>query len=631
MTASLYWADNYIERRTDAKTAIQLIRPGQRVFIGSACGEPQHLVKTLSEVSPYLSGLEVIRMMSRETASLTAIADKTQDTSLSIRALYLGAAVNETIAKGKRFITPMNMSDIPGLFLSRKLPIHVALIQVSEPDDFGWMSLGVSVDVTLAAARSADIVIAQVNPRMPRVLGQSFIHVNDVDAIVEYEEDLLAIKPAPAFDAALRIGKHIANLIKDGATLQIGLDAASQATVQALADKNDLGIHSQYLTEDIMHLYATGIVNNRKKGFNTGKLVASAAIGTPGLYDFIHDNPAVDFYPSDYVNDPSIISRHHRMTSLNVARFIDLTGQVTSEASFRTYYAGVSGIADFVQGARQSTNGRSIIMLPSTATNGETSNIVPTLNNLAVVVPRGDTHYVVTEYGLVNLFGKSLQERVLAMIEIAHPKFRESLMEDAKRAGLISEERVLGPAAQGVYPLWLEEHIDISGEEITIRPSKPVDERRIQEHYYTLGKEDTLSRFFHDKTVFSRKEITPKSLTDYERDLTILAVVGEFGFGRAVALGESMLVSDNMAEVAFSVHQDYQGKGLGRRILEKLTQAAIKAGLDGLVAYTFADNKGMINLFRTLPYKVTRERDSDGVLLKCKFSEPLDDKADQKE
>ena len=631
MGKSLYWADNYIERKTDAKKALELIQRGQRVFIGSACGEPQHLVKTLSEVSPYLSGIEIIRMMSRETTSLTAIADKTQETSLTIRTLYLGAAVDETIAKGKRFITPMNMSDIPGLFMSRKLPIHVAIIQVSEPDDFGWMSLGISVDVTLAAARSADIVIAQVNPRMPRILGQSFIHVNDVDAFVEHEEELLAIKLAPASDAAIRIGKHIAHLIKDGATLQLGLDAASQATIQALADKNDLGVHSQYLSDDVMHLYARGNINNRKKGFNTGKLVASAAIGTANLYDFLHDNPGVDFYPSDYVNDPSIISRHHRMTSLNVARYIDLTGQVTAEASSRTYYAGVSGIADFVRGARQSADGRSIIMLPSTSDRGKTSNIVPALNSLAVVVPRGDTHYVVTEYGLVNLFGKSLQERVLAMIEIAHPKFREGLLEDAKKEGLIGSERILGAAAQGIYPLWLEEHIVVDGEEITIRPSKPVDERRIQEHYYTLGKEDTLSRFFHDKTVFGRKEINPKSLTDYEKDLTILAVVGEFGFGRAVAVGECMLVSDNMAEVAFSVHQDYQGKGLGRRLMEKLTQAALKTGLDGLLAYTFADNKGMINLFRTLPYKVTKQRDSDGVLLKCKFSEPLEEETDQKE
>jgi GNAT superfamily N-acetyltransferase len=217
------------------------------------------------------------------------------------------------------------------------------------------------------------------------------------------------------------------------------------------------------------------------------------------------------------------------------------------------------------------------------------------------------------------------------MIEIAHPKFRESLLEDAKKEGLISSDRILGAAAKGIYPIWLEEHIQIQGEDITIRPAKPVDERRIQEHYYTLGKEDVLSRFFHVKTVFGHKEITPKSLIDYEKDITLLAVVGEFGFGRVVALGESMLVSDNMAEVAFSVHKSYQGKGLGRRILEKLTQAALKAGMDGLMAYTFSDNKRMSNLFKTLPYTITKTRDSDGILLRCDFNEPLEQEADPKE
>ena len=454
MTLSIYWADNYIEKRKSAVEAIKMIRSGQRVFIGSACGEPQELVRVLSETARRVSGLEIVRMLSMETSSLTAIANRTQDHSLSIRTIYLGSARGEEIiTRNVRFITPMNMSDVPGLFKTHKLPINVALIQVTPPDDFGWMSLGISVDVTLAAATSADLVIAQVNPKMPRVLGQSFIHVNDVEVIVEHEEEILAVEPRPSSEIAARIGQHIARLIDDGSTLQIGLDAASQATLQALANKKDLGIHSQYLTDDIMHLYAKGVITNRKKGFNEGKLVASAAIGTRSLYDFIDDNPAVDFHPSDYVNDPFIISRHHRMVSMNVAKTIDLTGQVAAEASAQTFYAGVSGIADFVRGARRAQGGKSILMLFSTSEDGKTSNIVPMLQDMAVVVPRGDVHYVVTEYGVVNLFGKSLQERVIAMIEIAHPDFRQQLFEDAKEAGLIGPERSLGEAVKGVYPI----------------------------------------------------------------------------------------------------------------------------------------------------------------------------------
>jgi acyl-CoA hydrolase/RimJ/RimL family protein N-acetyltransferase len=623
LTLSIYWADNYIEKRKSAVEAIKMIRSGQRVFIGSACGEPQELVRVLSETARRVSGLEIVRMLSMETSSLTAIANRTQDHSLSIRTIYLGSARGEDIiTRNVRFITPMNMSDVPGLFKTHKLPINVALIQVTPPDDFGWMSLGISVDVTLAAATSADLVIAQVNPKMPRVLGQSFIHVNDVEVIVEHEEEILAVEPRPSSEIAARIGQHIARLIDDGSTLQIGLDAASQATLQALANKKDLGIHSQYLTDDIMHLYAKGVITNRKKGFNEGKLVASAAIGTRSLYDFIDDNPAVDFHPSDYVNDPFIISRHRRMVSMNVAKTIDLTGQVAAEASAQTFYAGVSGITDFVRGARRAQGGKSILMLFSTSEDGKTSNIVPMLQDMAVVVPRGDVHYVVTEYGVVNLFGKSLQERVIAMIEIAHPDFRQQLFEDAKEAGLIGPERSLGEAVKGVYPIRLEETIIIDDEEITIRPAKPVDERRIQEHYYSLDKEDIYSRFFHDKTSFNRKEVETKSQIDYVKDLTLVAVVGEFGFGRVIAVGESMLLMDNnMAEVAFSANRKYQNKGLSRRIIRKLADAARENGLAGLIAYTAPHNQAMIRLFKTLPYKVKTSYDGEGVYLKCRFDE----------
>ena len=623
MTTSMYWADNYIDKQKSAFDAIRMIRSGQRVFIGSACGEPQELVRVLSEEAIRASGLEIVRMLSMETTSLTAIANKTQDHSLSVRTIYLGSVRGEeTIARNMRFITPLNMSDVPGLFKTHKLPINVALIQVTPPDDFGWMSLGISVDVTLAAATAADLVIAQVNSKLPRVLGQSFIHVNDVDVIVEYEEEILAVETRPSSDIAARIGQHIARLIDDGSTLQIGLDAASQATLQALENKKDLGIHSQYLTDDIMHLYAKGVITNRKKGYNEGKLVASAAIGSQSLYDFLDDNPAVDFRPSDYVNDPFIISRHHRMVSMNVAKAIDLTGQVAAEASARTFFAGVSGIADFVRGARRAQGGKSILMLFSTSEDGKTSNIVPALNDMAVVVPRGDVHYVVTEYGVVNLLGKSLQERVIAMIQIAHPNFREQLFGEAKKAGMIGSERSLGEAVKGIYPVRLEETIKFDDEEITIRPAKPVDERRIQEHYYNLDKADIFSRFFHEKKSFDRKEVETKSQIDYVKDLTLVAVVGEFGFGQVIAVGESMcLLDNNMAEVAFSVNRKYQNRGLSRRIIRKLADAARENGLAGLVAYTAPQNQAMIRLFKTLPYKVKTSYEGEEVYLQCRFDE----------
>ncbi len=625
MPNSQYWADAYLEKSVTANEAISRIKSGHRVFISSGCGEPQILVKTLVENTNKFSGLEIVRLLGRETSSLAAIADKTKDTNLNIRSIYLGSTTNLTIAKQRRFITPMNMSDVPSLFTKRKLPLNVALIQVSSIDDFGWMSLGISVDVTMAAARSADFVIAQVNPRMPRIMGQSFIHVNDVDLLVEYEEELLAIPPSKiTSEAAISIGKHIANLIEDGSTLQIGLDSASQATVQGLSNKNDLGVHSQFLTDDIMHLYATGNINNKKKGINEGKMVASMAIGSHNLYEFLNDNPAIEFHPSDYVNDPFVISQHNRMVSLNVAKIIDLTGQVSAEASAATRFAGVSGIPDFVRGARRSPGGKSILMLFSTSETekGIESNIVPYMKDHVVVVPRADVHYVVSEYGSVNLFGKSLQERVIAMISIAHPMFREELFEAAKQRGFIGAERTLGEAARAVYPVQLEETLTINDIKVTIRPAKPVDERRIQEHYYSLPKEDILSRFFCQKTIFARAEMESRSHVDYVNDLSLVAVVGEFGFGRVVAVAECMKLPDqNLAEVAFSVSQEYQGKGLGKFFLKKLAAVARENGIGGLMAYTFPSNKAMINLFKTLPYKVKTQYEDGDLILSCRFNE----------
>lgn len=625
MPNSQYWADNYLEKRVTPEEAIDRIRSGQRVFIGSGCGEPQKLVEMLVEKTNHFSGLEIVRLLGRETVSLTAIADRTRDTNLNIRSIYLGSTRSPSIARQQRFITPMNMSDVPSLFTTRKLPLNVALIQVSPADDFGWMSLGISVDVTMAAARSADFVIAQVNTKMPRVMGQSFIHVNDVDLIVEHNEELLSVPPPSRFsEVAQQIGSHIAWLVEDGSTLQLGLDAASQATLQALSNKNDLGVHSQFLTDDIMHLYATGNINNKKKGLNDGKMVASMAIGSNNLYEFLNDNPAIDFHPSDYVNDPFVISRHNRMVSMNVARKMDLTGQVSAEASASTRFAGVSGIPDFVRGARRSPGGKSILMIFSSCEteNGRESNIIPHLSENVVVVPRGDVHYVVSEYGAVNLFGKSLQERVVAMISIAHPDFREELFEAAKQRGLIGSERNLGEAAKAIYPVQLEEVLYADGEKITIRPSKPVDERRIQEHYYSLPKEDVLSRFFCQKTIFARPEMEVRSQIDYVNDLTLVAVVGEFGFGRIVAVAECMKLKDqNMAEVAFSVSEEYQGKKLGTFFLKKLAAVARANGIAGLMAFTFPSNKAMIRLFKTLPYKVNTVYEDGDLVLTCKFNE----------
>ena len=617
------WPDEYLKKRVSAQEAIRKIQSGQRVFIGSSCGEPQGLVRELVNQAPCFADLEIVRLLSLESSPLTQIAAKTEGNCFTIRSFYLGSVKPRSLERNKRFITPINLSAVPRLLKSRQLPIHVALIQVSPPDDFGWMSLGVSVDITLAGAQAADLVIAQVNPRMPRVLGRSFLHVDDVHLIVEGEEDLLTITDPPDSPAARRIAEHVAKLIDDGSTIQISLGAAPRATLLALGDRKDLGIHTRYLTDTIMDLVARGVITNRKKGFNEGKLVASAAIGSKNLYEFIDDNPGIEFYPSDYVNNPGIIARNNKMVALNVAMAMDLTGQAAADALPYNNFSGVSGIMDFIRGAADAPEGKSILMLPSTTLDGKSSRIVPFLENIAVVVPRGDVQYVVTEYGIVNLFGKSLQERAMALISIAHPDFREDLFYQAKKIGLLGPERSLSESIFGIYPLKVEEIREVNGKKIFLRPSKPTDERLIQEHFYNMDKDDVISRFMHEKLLFPRQDVADMYQVDYVRNMTIVAVVGEEGVERIVSVGAYFFEpARNTAEVAFSVLKDWQGLGLSSLIIRKLADAARENGISGLTAYTSPSNQRMIKLFQSLPYKVKTSFDEDMLYLSCKFDEP---------
>jgi acyl-CoA hydrolase/RimJ/RimL family protein N-acetyltransferase len=618
-----YWPDEYPAKRRSAKEAIRRIKRGQRVFIGSFCGEPQALVRELASQASHFTDLEIVRVLSLETIPLTLIADQSGSQSFNIRSFYLGSCKPRALSKNKRFITPINLSAVPRLFKSRQLPLHVALIQVSEPDDFGWMSLGVSVDVTLAAAHSAELVIAQVNPRMPRVLGRSFIHVNEVDLIVEEEEELLTIGKAPEFESAHLIARHAAKLVEDGSTLQISLGTTPQALLLGLGKKNDLGVHTQFLTDGIMNLFSKGVINNKLKGINEGKLVASGAIGSKNLYEFLHDNPGIEFHPSDYVNDPMIIARHNKMVALNVAMAMDLTGQVATDAMPYNHFSGVTGIMDFVRGASQSPGGKNVIMLPSTTLDGKSSRIVPMLESIPVVVPRGDIQYVVTEYGVVNLFGKSLQERAIAMISIAHPDFRDELFYRAKEMGLLGSERTLAETIRGVYPLKIEEVYEIDGQGTLFRPARPTDERQIQEHFYELDRQDVLRRFLHERTSFVSHELSNVYQVDYIHNMTIVAVIGDPGFEKIIAVGCYFLdPANNMAEVAYSVDKQWRGKGISTIIQDKLVQTAREKGISGVVAYTIPGNKGMIRLFGKLPYKVRSSYDGEVLKLSAAFDEP---------
>lgn len=609
----------YASKLCTAEDAVCMIRSGQRVFIGSSCGEPQHLVNALMDNANRFLDVEIVRLLSLESSILALMADEYRGHRFHVRSIYQGSDHTKGLRANRRFITPITLSAVPDLFKKKWLPLNFALVQVSPPDQNGWMSLGISVDVTLAAAQSANTVIAQVNPNMPRIPGLSFIHLDDVDRIVEKEEDLLSAYKLPEYEAASDLADISATLIDDGATVQLGLAELSRPIAQALAQKNDLGVHTEILTDDLMELLSLGVVTNRHKGINEDKLLASGAIGSKKLYQSLHNNPAIEFRPSDYINHPAVIAQNQNMVAVNFARTMDLSGQVYADALPQNHFSGVTGMFDFVLGAGMSDGGKSIIVIPARSIDGKTSRINLNTGGGSIVIPKGYVSYVVSEYGMANLQGKNIEERAMAMISLAHPDFRDELFDSARDAGLIAHNRTLNESLFGVYPARMEETRKYGSQKVTFRPAKPVDDRLIQEHFYQMDLKDVQARFFGTRRSFFREDMEELAQVDYINNLTIVAVTGKIGFEKIIGLGEYALDKGAVAEVAFSVSKEWQGKGIASVLLEKISEAAREKGFTELVAYTLPTNIGMIKLFKKLPYRTKTIIDGNTAILRCSF------------
>ena len=611
----------YRSKLCAADEAVRMIRSGQRVFIGSSCGEPQHLVDALMDNADHFSDVEIVRLLSLEGSLLSLMADEYRGHKFHVRSIYQGSDQTKSLRANKRFITPITLCAVPVLFKKKLLPLQFALIQVSPPDDNGWMSLGISVDVTLAAAQSAGVVVAQVNSMMPRIPGHSYIHLDDVDVIVEQEEELLSAFNLPVYESASEIAGITANLIDDGATLQLGLAELSQPIAKALAKKNDLGVHTEILTDDLMHLVSQGVVTNRYKTLNEGKVVASGAIGSQELYQSLHNNVVIEFRPSDYVNNPAIIAQNHKMVAINFARTMDLSGQVYADALPQNHFSGVTGMFDFILGTSMSPGGKSIIVIPARSIDGETSRIIQKADGGSIVIPKGYVSYVVSEFGMVNLLGKNIEERAMAMISLAHPDFRDELFHNAQEAGWIDRNRTLNESLFGVYPARMEETRVYDSQPVLFRPAKPVDDRLIQEHFYSMDEKDVQTRFFNMRRSFYREDVENMFQVDYIKNLSIVAVTGEVGFEKVIGLGMYALEHGAVAEVAFSTSREWQGKGIAGVILEKLAEAARENGFTSLIAYMLPTNTGMIRLFKKLPYKVKSRFEGEVMVLRCDFDE----------
>ncbi len=420
------WLDIYKSRVTDANTALELaIQSGDRLILNANCGEPQTLAEALATIGPTLRDVEVVQLLAIGHASYV---EPELFGHLRLNAMFIGPSIRDAVNQGDADYTPIFLSEIPSLFSEGKLPLDVTLVQVSTPDEHGFCSFGVSVDIIKTAAESSRLVVAEVNAQMPRTLGDAFIHVSKLGHVVESDRPVLELPRQPFTAVHRRIGTHIAELIEDGATLQLGIGAIPDAVLSQLTDKRHLGIHTELFSDGVMELFEAGVITNEKKTLHRGKMVTSFVMGSRALYNFVDNNPVVEMHPSQYTNDPFVIAQNENMVAINSAISVDLTGQVNSDSIGTRLYSGIGGQVDFVRGAARSRGGKTIIALPSTAKDDTISRIVPMLDpGAGVVTSRGDIHYVATEYGIVNLHGKSIRQRARELISISHPSFREEL------------------------------------------------------------------------------------------------------------------------------------------------------------------------------------------------------------
>jgi acyl-CoA hydrolase len=580
-----------------------LIKSGNRLFIGSNAAVPNALIDSLIVDGKEIKDLELCHIV---TISDNKWALEEYKRRFKVNTFFIhGEAIRRAVDEGRADYTPCFLSEISSLFTNETLPLDAALIMVSPPDSLGYCSLGVSVDIVMSAARSAKHVIAQINPKMPRTAGHSFLHMSEFSACVEHAQDIPEVKVAGTSSITDRIGQYVAMLVEDGATLQLGIGKVPDAVTRYLHNHKNLGIHSEMISDGVMELMQKGVATNRAKTFHPSKTVTSFCVGSKRLYEFVHNNPHVEFYPSSYVNKPENIAKNDKMISINSALEVDLSGQVVADSIGYKFYSGIGGQVDFVMGASKSAGGKSIIALPSTARNGEVSRIVANMTQGAgVVTSRGNVHYVVTEFGIASLKGKSVRERALELIRVAHPKFRDGLLNSIR-------EHAWAPDYQKPFSTDIPElgdvqlrRLDIQGDTFYLRALNPADERRLQEFFYSHTKETVRMRYNYIPQAMTREKSCDLVSVDQSKDLALTIVRQEGSRHNIEAVGRYYLYPENNScEVAFVTRENHQGKGMAKILLSQMIEIATARGLSKMFAMVKPNNKAMIAVFEHFEFK----------------------------
>lgn len=581
------------------------LKSGNRIFIGSNAAVPNALIDSLISDGKGIEDIEVTHIVTigDNKWALPEYKDRFKVNTFFIH----GDAVRKAVDEGRADYTPCFLSEISGLFANDVMPLDVALIMVSPPDSLGYCSLGVSVDVVMSAARNAKYIIAQINPEMPRTCGHSFLHISEFSACIEASQPIPEVKVTSETKISDRIGQYVSLLIDDGATIQLGIGKIPEAVTRYLHTHQNIGVHSEMISDGIMELMQKGVINNRKKTFHPGKTVTSFALGSRKLYEFLHNNPHVEFFPTSYINKPSNIAKNDSMVSVNSALQIDLSGQVVADSIGYDFYSGIGGQVDFIYGTSRSKNGKSIIALPSTAKDGVVSRIVPHLSEGAgVVTSRGNVQYVVTEFGIAYLKGKSIRERALELIRVAHPKFREELLKKIRQYYWVPDYQKQFPTDVVEFGEVQIKPIIIDEQKFYLRPLNPSDERRLQEFFYSHTKETIRMRYNYIPQSMTREKSCDLVSVDQTKDVALTIVQQEGAKIRIEAVGRYYLYEQSKAcEVAFVTRENNQGKGMAKRLLAEMVKIAKLRGLEKVFAIVKSNNKPMIAVFESNGFKRT--------------------------
>ena len=587
------------------------IGKGAKIFVATGCAEPQYLVSTLTKyVEDHPKIIFDAEIMHVWSLGLSPYNDSKFKKNFRQNTFFVAKSNRKIVNEGLADYTPIFLSEIPDLFKRNVIPIDIALIQVSLPDAHGYVSLGISVDIVKAATMSAKIIIPQVNKNMPRVLGNSFIQIKDIDYLILHDEPLLEYESLPDSDISQNIGKYVSRLIKDGDTIQVGYGSIPNAILKNLYDKKNLGIHTELFSDGLVELIKNGVVDNSRKSVNIGKTVASFCMGKKETYKFLNNNPGIHFAPIDETNNPINIAKNERMVAINSGLEIDLTGQATAESIGTIFYSGIGGQADFMRGAVLSKNGKSILAIQSTAEENSFSRIVPFLKEGAgTSLVRGDIHYVVTEFGIAYLHGKNISERAMELIGIAHPKFRSWLLKQAKKYNLIYKDQAFIPGRRGEYPEELESYrVTKNRMGILLRAIKLSDEPLLKDFFYSLSPESMHKRFISKRLDMPHERLQEFTVIDYTKEMVIVVTIIKDEKEIIIGLGQyGIHEPTHTAEIAFVVRDDYQNNGIGRELLEYLTRLAKKKGILGFTAEVLSYNRPMLHLFKQMGFEINQQ------------------------